>query len=179
MPQDLAERSREPINHGSFINQFPHGYHKKCGNSKGYIQKYVDKRYLYCLMKYTLIYIYGTPWNSNAQLAYFSYLFQVAQIADWDVLRSSANSQIILRGLHSTKSLIASWLRSDGSISQWRIDRTRLWKPVSDLMVSNETLAINTTNFLCCFLFLLLFCFCYFLTPTTLYVKYALSLSLF
>ena len=39
----------------------------------------------------------------------------------------------------------ASW---SGFISQWR---TKLWKLASDFAVSNDTLAINTRNFLSCF----------------------------
>ena len=36
-------------------------------------------------------------------------------------------------------------------ISQWHINGTKLWKPVSDFEVSNDTLTINTTNLFRCF----------------------------
>ena len=37
----------------------------------------------------------------NAQVTYFSCFFQSQQIVDWNVLRSSANSQVLSYGLHS------------------------------------------------------------------------------
>ena len=48
--------------------------------------------------------------NPNVQFAHF-YLSQMA--ADWDVLKSSVDSQDLLHWLHFTNSLKASWLRSD------------------------------------------------------------------
>ena len=80
------------------------------------------------------------------------------QIVDWDVLRSSANSQVLLYGLHFTNSIKVSWLRStecpglDSFMSQWCITRTKPWKPVLDLTVSNNALAMqHTRHFLSCF----------------------------
>ena len=50
--------------------------------------------------------------TSNTQLAHFNF-FKWWQIVDWDVLRSSANSRVLLHRLYSTNSLKASWSRSD------------------------------------------------------------------
>ena len=52
--------------------------------------------------------------NLNAQLSQFSYIFKWRQTVDCDVLKSSANSWVILRRLHSTNFVKAYWSRSDG-----------------------------------------------------------------
>ena len=49
------------------------------------------------------------------------------------------------------------WVSWSGFISQWRITRRKLWKPVSDLAVSKDNLAINTRNIFSCFSWVLLF----------------------
>ena len=76
--------------------------------------------------------------------------FNCWQIVDWYMLRSSTNSRVFLHGLHSNNFLKASWSGVLG-FSQWRIAKTKLWKSVSDLAANNNTLAINTGNFLSCF----------------------------
>ena len=61
------------------------------------------------------------------------------------------NTQVLLPWLLSTNSLKASQSRSDEYPGLDTSPRMKLWKPVSNLAVSNDTLAMNTTNFLCCF----------------------------
>ena len=43
----------------------------------------------------------------------FPIFFMLYQIVDWDLLRSTANSQVLLHGLHSTISLKASGSKFD------------------------------------------------------------------
>ena len=43
----------------------------------------------------------------------FPIFFKQQLILEWDILRSSAHSQVLLHGLHSTNSLKISSLRSD------------------------------------------------------------------
>ena len=53
-------------------------------------------------------------WGSQTtSLLTFLIFFQWQQMVDWDVLRSSPNSWVVLCGLHSTNFLEASWLKSD------------------------------------------------------------------
>ena len=83
----------------------------------------------------------------------FSIFFKWSQIGDLNMQRLSDNFRILLNGLHSTNSILievwrASWA---GFISQCLITRTKLWKLVKDLAVSNDMLAVYTKNFLSCF----------------------------
>ena len=99
--------------------------------------------------------------NWNAPVTHFFYLFTRQQIVDWDLLKTSTNSQVHLNRFHPTNSQKASWLKSDersglGSSLNDVFTRTKIWKTVSDLSLSNDTLTINTTTFLSYFMV-----FCY------------------
>ena len=72
-------------------------------------------------------------WNPNVQIAHFFYLFQVA--TDWDVLRLSDNSRILLCGMYSNNSL------------EWRIARRKHWKPVSDFLIKTRNFQSRFCSF--------------------------------
>ena len=68
--------------------------------------------------------IISLPWKKTCCYGYaiflillnlldFSFFFNWHQIMDWDVLKSINNSRLLLRILHSTNSLNASWSRFD------------------------------------------------------------------
>ena len=79
--------------------------------------------------------------------AYSLIFFKWWQIVDWDVL--SANSWVLLRGLHFTNSLKTSWSWSE--FFHRHIIRSKLSKLVLDFAVCIDTQAMNTRNFLNCF----------------------------
>ena len=92
----------------------------------------------------------------------FSIFFKWQQIVDWNVLLSSANSRVLMRGLHSTNFPKVSSLRSDERpglvLSPNDVPLEQNFENiVSDLPVSNDTLAINTRNVLTVSIAFLLF----------------------
>ena len=109
--------------------------------------------------RYAIFFILLSKYMKNPiiQLALFSYFSSNSrEIVNWNELRSNDNSRVLLRLLHSTNYLKSSWMRSDecpglGSSLTDASHRIKLWKPVSHLTVSNDTLAINTGNYLECF----------------------------
>ena len=113
-----------------------------------------------CCYRYAIFLILLTKSlrNPNSQLAHFNYLFKMAAYCELGCNGSSANFRVLFPGLISTNSLKASWSMSEERfIFQWCIARTRLWIPVSDLTICNDTLATNTRNFQRCFYWLLCF----------------------
>ena len=90
-------------------------------------------------------------WRTQTpSLLMFPTFFKWWQIVDWSVLKSSAKSQVFLCGLHYTTSFKASLSRSDkyqGSSLNDVSQERKIWKPISDLLVSNDILTINTINF--------------------------------
>ena len=82
--------------------------------------------------------------------AHFSYFFQVA--AYWEVLKSNANSQVLWDGFHSINSLKASW-----SWCNQCLGLSMLYHQNETLETNNDSLTINTTNFLSCFCIVFVF----------------------
>ena len=97
-----------------------------------------------------LIFLTKSMRNPNTQLVHFSYLFEVASDCRLGCVRSRANFWVLLCILQSLLKCLDRGLMSIWSwfIFQWQITRMNLWKPVSDLAVSNDTLTINLSNFL-------------------------------
>ena len=80
----------------------------------------LEKQVISLSWKKTYCYGYGIlffslrAWGSQIpRLFTFPTFIKWWQIVDWDVMRSSANSWVLLCGLQSTNSLKASWLRCD------------------------------------------------------------------
>ena len=91
--------------------------------------------------------------NPNNQLAHFFYLFQMAA----DYWLGYVEVLEYLCGLHSTNIRKASWLKFDEHLGRRStLTRRKLWKSVSDLMVSNDTLAINIFFSCLCSVFIIL-----------------------
>ena len=89
-----------------------------------------------CHYKYATFFILLTKSMRTPDLVTFPIFFKWWRIVELDVLRSSANFRVLLCGLHSTKSLKASWSRSDEHpghglyrtvVSSERIFENQLW----------------------------------------------------
>ena len=89
--------------------------------------------------------------DSNAQFAHFFYLLQVATDCGLECLEVKYNflSTFARITFHQFILIDVPWMLWSGFISQWPIIRTKLWKTVSDLSISNDTK--NTGNFQICF----------------------------
>ena len=99
--------------------------------------------------------------NSLFTHVFFSFFFKWRQFVDCDVLRLNPDSRVLLHWLHSTDSFKVYWSTSNnrpglGSSLRWWIAITKLWKPLSNLLISNNTLAINTRKLLSCFWYVIL-----------------------
>ena len=117
--------------------------------------------------------VISLPWKKTCYYGYAIFLILLTknqyQKPKWSVYSfflslSSGNtlwigmgcSQVLIleyfvHRLHFTAPLIA-WRSRFGFIFLWHINRTKLWKPVCDLAVSDDIiLVMNPTNFLKCF----------------------------
>ena len=78
--------------------------------------------------------------------------FWLDHIVDWKVLKSSANSRLLIRGLHSTNYITVTWSRFDenSGLCSSLIDvlPERL---VLNLVISYDNFVINTRNVFNCF----------------------------
>ena len=108
-----------------------------------------------CRYRYTIFFILliKTIGIWNIMLAHFSYLFQVAAHCGlgcfevkWEL--SSTFARMALHQFYLSILIDVWWASMPGFISQWRTAWTKLWKPVSDLVVSNDNLVINIRNFI-------------------------------
>ena len=100
----------------------------------------------------------------NTQAVHFPIFFKWWQIMNY-LLRSSINHQVLfaqIRFHQFSKSILIMvwWAFRYGFISQWHINRMKLWK-LALVSVRNDTLAINTTNFLGCLCSVLFLCSCH------------------
>ena len=102
-------------------------------------------------MRFSLLFLLRVWGTQTPSLPTFIIFFKWWQVVDWNVLilkyfRVDCTQPILLKLLDRVPMSVLVWVHLS-----MRYRQTKFWKPVSDLAVSNDSLALNSRNFFCCF----------------------------